>query len=128
MSTSLSRFRHIPVVAHARSFPSRCVAMTPHSLVLPRLKTKPVTKFQASTADEIETKEIQDADYSSLQRNEVWLVSTGEKVDVTSLWKATETCVLVFARSMGCVFCQVFKSHFEANHGFELGIRSAVKT
>ena len=72
--------------------------------------------YAATTQEETEDEPIvtEDADYAALQSLEAWLVSSQTKVAVTSLWEATEKCVLVFARSMGCFFCQVLSllTHF----------------
>lgn len=38
--------------------------------------------------------------------HQVWLVSDQKEVEITSLWGDDDHAFLVFARSMGCNFCQ----------------------
>ena len=42
-----------------------------------------------------------------LRALQVWLVSEQKQVPITSLWDERDRAFLVFARSMGCNFCQV---------------------
>eukprot|EP00208_Stichococcus_sp_RCC1054_P002231 CAMPEP_0206134914 /NCGR_PEP_ID=MMETSP1473-20131121/303_1 /ASSEMBLY_ACC=CAM_ASM_001109 /TAXON_ID=1461547 /ORGANISM="Stichococcus sp, Strain RCC1054" /LENGTH=215 /DNA_ID=CAMNT_0053526555 /DNA_START=346 /DNA_END=993 /DNA_ORIENTATION=- len=47
-----------------------------------------------------------DSGYNKLQNTKVWLVSDQKEVEITSLWGDDDHAFLVFARSMGCNFCQ----------------------
>ncbi|GMH41023.1 hypothetical protein BSKO_08933 [Bryopsis sp. KO-2023] len=64
----------------------------------------------ASTASNVAT---QGDPYLALEGREAWLVSEQRRLDVTELWGEDERCVFVFARSMGCFFCQELARQLE---------------
>ena len=101
---------------HPSALAARPVTTTRHFRaphVVPTRRTSVRRICRATAVDAAETERAQqDPLYTALSKQEAWLVSTQEKVPVTSLWNATEKCVLVFARSMGCVFCQVTPERF----------------
>lgn len=64
----------------------------------------------ASVASNVATK---GDPYLALKGREAWLVSEQRKLDVAELWGENERCVFVFARSMGCFFCQELARQLE---------------